>query len=827
LVLLDAEAQHGIIAVQTDPAYDIRTEALSGIKPILLNHLAGWLKPEQRAYTRSALAYQSGDFAGRLQLIRRQPQVTATSVTNIRVTDRAIEETTLLDFTIKQAGIRRIDFTLPIAMQDARITVPLLRERHITPTADGQHVAVRLDLQDTVMHQLRVLIQGDRLLTRGSHTIDLPSIQTGSTLRRYLAIESAGRDEVVIEARTALGELSRQQKEWKRIEPLLRGGATRAFLADGSEAALTFTTTERKAVQTAGARIGLARTILMLDGAGTYRGVQTYSVDNQTEQFLEIDLPAGAALWTALVAGEFVKPIATEGNAQAAKTQRVRVPLVKTAAGDLDYTVQLRYGGSLAQLDGLSGIDFPFINTININVEESQVELRLPTSHRWMRFDGTMRQLGELHDLEAGKLAYKQKLAKRLIKTVQFGNPFEKARAMSNLKSIKSSIKKSQGTYADSYNSDLQQEITKASSVIDEAEKRLADASLDTDGDGLSNRGELNEWFVGQKNKLAENVVIPNDGNWSREQRAIEKAVVKAKVSKETQKKDTSFNNAWLANNGLVADVGTEAANLGDLSDLTQQAANQPVSAQNTLYVDNFESQSRIRGLNTALQTKNGKVAATRKPASSKTSRDRSQSKRAFKYQQKLEQKQVGQSQQAEQVLDPFASKDDSLGRSQNVGGGGGTFEGGVSMVVDGPVDMNGEAITLYSGGNHPDAASAGLASLDIRLPAYDASRWSRYLFSKPRGNVTVTATAVSSKLEAALTRAGLALVVLIVLAALFGLTTAIANHWSPDGRQVARALAFTGLIGLLLGVLPVLGLLALLAAPFVALSARRRARTL
>jgi hypothetical protein len=43
----------------------------------------------------------------------------------------------------------------------------------------------------------------------------------------------------------------------------------------------------------------------------------------------------------------------------------------------------------------------------------------------------------------------------------------------------------------------------------------------------------------------------------------------------------------------------------------------------------------------------------------------------------------------------------------------------------------------------------------------------------------------------------------------------------------VARALAFTGLIGLLLGVLPVLGLLALLAAPFVALSARRRARAL
>ena len=39
-----------------------------------------------------------------------------------------------------------------------------------------------------------------------------------------------------------------------------------------------------------------------MDASGAYRGVQTYQVDNRTEQFLEVTLPRGARLWTARVA---------------------------------------------------------------------------------------------------------------------------------------------------------------------------------------------------------------------------------------------------------------------------------------------------------------------------------------------------------------------------------------------------------------------------------------------------------------------------------------------------------------------------------------------
>ena len=61
-------------------------------------------------------------------------------------------------------------------------------------------------------------------------------------------------------------------------------------------------------------------------------------MDNTTEQFLEVDCPTGAELWTARVAGEPVKPTIVPG---ATGSGQVRIPLVKTAAGDLDYDVVL------------------------------------------------------------------------------------------------------------------------------------------------------------------------------------------------------------------------------------------------------------------------------------------------------------------------------------------------------------------------------------------------------------------------------------------------------------------------------------------------------
>ena len=53
-------------------------------------------------------------------------------------------------------------------------------------------------------------------------------------------------------------------------------------------------------------------------------------------------------------------------------------------------------------MGGLTTVRFPLIHTENIHVEESQVRLRLPETHRWFDFGGSMRLVEDEEELLAG-----------------------------------------------------------------------------------------------------------------------------------------------------------------------------------------------------------------------------------------------------------------------------------------------------------------------------------------------------------------------------------------------------------------------------------------
>ena len=114
----------------------------------------------------------------------RTPEVVCDTVTNVRVTDRAIEETIFLNYSIRNAGIHELTFLLPASMADARISTPMLRRKTVAARrSQGRRqpaCAVRLELQGDVMNDLRVLVENDRLLTPGSagpHTAPLPPLK--------------------------------------------------------------------------------------------------------------------------------------------------------------------------------------------------------------------------------------------------------------------------------------------------------------------------------------------------------------------------------------------------------------------------------------------------------------------------------------------------------------------------------------------------------------------------------------------------------------------------------------------------------------------------
>jgi hypothetical protein len=786
LEVLDVDRQQGDIVVQVDPAFDVRADGLENIERVLLERTFGWLNPGQRTLAQLALHYTRPDYAGRLVLTARKADVTCFTVTNSRVTDRAIEDAVLVTWTIKNAGIREVAFLLPAWMKDARISVPLLRQKTVTPVADDpSRVRVRLQLQDEVMDELRVLVENDRLLAGGSHDVPIPEVETGRTDRRYAAVESAGRDEVQVEKKDGLEPLSRQQKEWATVSGLLRGGMTQAFVvAAGAEKPhLAFLTKERAAVETAKARIGLAKTVLVMDASGAYRAEQVYHLDNRTEQFLEIQMPEGAALWTAIVAGEPVKPTLVNDPA---RPRHVNIPIVKTAAGDLDYAVILKYGGKLESLEALrTSVTFPLIRAVNINAELSQVELHLPPELDWFYFRGKMSPVAEVGEFQIGEFVYLGKAAERLMQTARSDNPFAQARAKSNLKTIVQSMQSAQQTMSGvNVTTASQAEVANVDLILRNAEKEVQQEAQPGQAAVYDNNDFIREAYNKQKNTRARNQVTALGGNWA-------ETPVQQPATPQAREGQATFNDNWLAANRLE-NKPAEAAK---------------AQAESRLSQFDVQGQAQIRlGGQQAAQT--GTVSGKQMFQKFSEEGGKSQAAGQVKQEELLSRSNVGDLvQRYQQKLEQRVEKDqkvvqhhaqpqqDEMTQLEAIGMGGGGREGRDRGRGRLAVGGEGEALVL----------PFGMASLDVLLPA----RGLVYRFTTPRGDVEVTASAASRPLIEGLERVGgvaaLVIVVLVIRRLSRGRSFGLQTQ-----STLSTVLIVLGIIGLFVGILPVAGLIAI-----------------
>ena len=531
--VLDVQRQQGDVVVQADPDFDVGAGDLVECEEEPLGQVFGWLRPEQRPAARLALRYLRPDYAAALRLVPRRPEVACDTISNVRVTDRAVETTIFLNYTIRRAGIRQLAFALPAWMADARISVPMLRQQTIEKLPaqapglragvdDEPLVLFRLELQDDVIDTLRVLVQDDRMLSRAACVAPVPLVANVRNAseefkvwvdRQYVTLENAARDEVADDPSPGLEPLSRQQKQWQVLAGILGNRIYQAYLADRSAGRpqLAFHLVRHEDLQTAGARVDLAQTTLVLDANGAYRARVTLSLDNTTEQYLDCELPEGAALWTVHVAGEPAKPVeAGEG------TRRVLVPILKTARGDPNYDVVLKYGGKLPPLGRLGAVQFPLLGTLQVlpsgkavGIERSLVEVHVPETYQWFNFTGTMHPIQDEADVKASLLLSETKQGQRLLETARQADPFAKARALNNLKAWVGKMQ-SQGVEQEQgrrvvANPAFRQAVTLNGGTVLEAEKQLKDAEQverkqadQKQAVVVDNRAMLNNLYVAQ-----------------------------------------------------------------------------------------------------------------------------------------------------------------------------------------------------------------------------------------------------------------------------------------------------------------------------------------
>ncbi len=775
LEVLDVEQQTGHLVVQVDPSFDVRAEQLQGCQPVLLEKVHDWLNSEQRRWARLALRYRTPKYSGVIRTTRRQPQVSHFTITNIRVTSRAVETTLFLRFQIREAGIREITFRVPAWMSAARISVPHLKQQTVEPlTENPDFVRVRLELQDEVIGQLIVVVERDRALEQGPIETVLPLVETGRPEMRFVVLENAGRDEVVVSETAEISELKRQRAEWRELAKVLGSTITQAFIVRDAAIAPQFTinTRQRRSVQTADARIRLAETLLLCDAQGAFRGRQSYRIDNKTEQYLELQLPPDAELWTAAVAGQPVKPATVAG---AGAGRQVRIPLIKTAQGDLDYEVLIKYGGQLRTIRGLDRFSFPFIRTVNINVEESQVRLRLPQSHRWFDFNGTTQRVVSRGELEAGLLSYQTRQIESLQQFLASGDvdKFTKVRAANNLKKAVKAAANLEGYLVDRYrknNETLQREILSNTAARQEAERQILSSQSEVERfDDSFNRRKLRSLGMQQGVRQSNNAVIELGNNFA------------APDGEQTAGNDRGvrFERDWLAGHQLSND-GIEK--YAENSRLTTP------SAENKSAAKEKEATRQLWDLTLAPPDSRPKQAATPRPRE-EGARGEGLGRQLWRYQQKLQESRAPEAQSDPMSMmgvDVEVEEDDEATGWEALGAGGRTA---------------GERRAAASQPRH----DLGLSSLDVEF----AERGKEFLFTTPRGEVVITARAVRTT---HVDRFRQLLTILAVAAGVY-LLWRVARWLNRSLSRRARGIALV-LAGCasLLGFFPVLGMLSLVA---------------
>ena len=384
--------QTGRLAVQVAASLDAQTIGSENLRAIAPRQLSPWLSGPQVKAVQFAYAYDKPEVSLRLKVSPQKTKVRVEVFGGLSVQPTSAWYSYRLRYQIEGTPIDRVRFTLPNRYAPlVAVRCPAMRSVSLAPAGGDANAALTewtVSLINELTGTLDVTVNFAAPIDSTTANLDIPrpSTEAPEGYRAILAVQNASRHELAISRSDRIEALPQSEQEKLLAEPIRRNlqFVLQSFTDDWS-AALSIR--QARPAARASAIVDLLALTTVIDRTGQCRYEVTVSIQNRTHQFLPVRVPAGLKLWSAIVAGQPVKPV-TDPNAAAGV---VMIPLVKTEPGGLSYDVRLYLAGPAGKRLGLiSEIKPPAVTIAGIDVDRATWSLRLPEGYGYMNPGGNL-----------------------------------------------------------------------------------------------------------------------------------------------------------------------------------------------------------------------------------------------------------------------------------------------------------------------------------------------------------------------------------------------------------------------------------------------------
>ncbi|MGH7163588.1 MAG: hypothetical protein ACREID_08895, partial [Planctomycetota bacterium] len=322
----------------------------------------------------------------------------------------------LVNFYVRRGLVDTLSFVVPVADEgEALLNAPDLREERSEAVEGGRRytLTLRTPTRGSASAAVTYHVPYDRPV-RGVEPLHAPRV------RRYVAVEKAPDGEVRVGPVENLDPGVFDDLPLRPPETTAQTVA-RVFVGSGGPFALAVAVKRHSFEEVARAVVHRAAAQAVVDRSGWTRVLVSYRVYNRAEQFLRLELPGKARLYSVFVAGEGVRPLG--------QGYLLLVPLRKVAIGAPTFDVDVVYA---YRGDILGDADLPVLlpRIDGLDVRRTTLSLYLPKGYDY-DFDTGMERVRE-SDITVEEAGDVYREIKELYGVAERGNVWQAQRALEN-----------------------------------------------------------------------------------------------------------------------------------------------------------------------------------------------------------------------------------------------------------------------------------------------------------------------------------------------------------------------------------------------------------